>query len=336
MIEFEDLRVRHGDHEGLRGISGSAMAGSTIALLGPSGAGKTTLLDAIAGFIDVTHGSIRIGGRDVSRPGYTAPPESRNIGVVFQQNALWPHLSVLDNVAYPLLRAGHGRAQSAELARGHLASLDIASLADRPIATLSGGQQQRVGVARAIARSPSVFLLDEPTAHLDSPMRAEVLSVLRRAQLDSNAVAIIATHDPTEGLAFADHVIVLREGVVAQAGDPKHVYDHPNDYWTGRMTGPASFLSIDTAAGRAEVGGLEVEGDPRSDHLLVRPEWVRIGTGADVGIVTETWFRGSHTDVAIATHRGILVGRAPTEDRYRSGQTVTWSLAKAWAVPAQT
>ena len=217
------------------------------------------------------------------------PPERRDVGVVFQNYALWPHLSALDTVAYPRdagARAGRrpGRGQAI------LDRLRIAELADRRPAELSGGEQQRVGLARALARRPSVYLFDEPTAHLDTHVRGVFLEELVTRQRDSGAAAVYATHDAEEALGLADRVALLHEGRLLQVGTPQQVYDEPVDLFAARLTGPASVID-------APDGGAT---------LLVRPGWARLGGPLDAE-VRAVLFRGPHSDYLLDTP----LGRSP-------------------------
>ena len=203
--------------------------GETLALLGSSGSGKTTLLNTIAGFVAPLAGQVWLDGQLASGPGRLVPPERRRIGMVFQDHALWPHLSVLDTVAYPLRRAGAARAAARRAARAILEQISLSPLAGRRPGQLSGGEQQRVGLARALAGAPRIYLFDEPTAHLDASLRAQILEEVARRRAADGAAAIYATHDATEALAIADRVAVLHSGALAQAGPPAEVYAAPDD-----------------------------------------------------------------------------------------------------------
>ena len=194
--------------------------GETLALLGSSGSGKTTLLNAIAGFVAPLAGEIWLAGGLASTPGRCLPPERRRIGMVFQDHALWPNLSVLNTVAYPLRRAGAAKAAAREAAQAILAQMNLGPLAERHPGQLSGGEQQRVGLARALACEPALYLFDEPTAHLDASLRAAILDEVARRRAADGAAAIYATHDAAEALAIADRVAVLHSSRLAQAARP--------------------------------------------------------------------------------------------------------------------
>jgi len=316
-LEVRDLEVAYGGTPALRGVGLSVQPGEVLALLGPSGSGKSTLLHAVAGFLEPGAGTVALGGRTVSGTGRPVPPERRDVAVVFQNYALWPHLTALDMVAYPARRRGAGRAQARAEALEILGRLRIAHLADRKPAELSGGEQQRVGLARALARRPSVYLFDEPTAHLDTHVRAVFLEELVARQRDSGAAAIYATHDAEEALGLADRVALLREGRLLQIGTPQQVYDEPVDLFAARLTGPASLLD-------APDGGATV---------LVRPGWARLG-GPEKAEVRAVWFRGPHTDYLADTPRGELLLREPGAPRHPAGARVGWTLERGWPLPA--
>jgi ABC-type Fe3+/spermidine/putrescine transport system ATPase subunit len=324
VIEFRGVTVAYGRHEVLREATGSVAAGTTLTLLGPSGSGKTTLLNALAGFVGVVEGEVAIDGVVRSSPGRTDPPDSRNVGVAFQQIALWPHMTLLENVAFPLRQAGERRAACEQIARELLDRVGIGDLGDRFPSQVSGGQQQRAGVARAIARRPAVYLLDEPTAHLDAPLRSDIQRALRLEQRERGAAIVMATHDPSDGLAFADTVAVLREGRITRTDTPEAVYDDPGDEWTARMTGTISVLRVADPTDLLLIGGL-----PGPGSLLVRPEWVDVGEGAAVATVVDSWFRGDHVEAGLDTAWGSLTVRLPRPDRPAPGTNVRWRLRRS-------
>jgi iron(III) transport system ATP-binding protein len=315
-VEVRDLVVEYDEVPALRGVSLAVHAGEVLALLGPSGSGKSSLLHAVAGFLTPSGGEIRLDGGPVSGNGRTLPPERRDVAVVFQSYALWPHLSALDTVAYPARRRGVGRAQARREALAILDRLRIAHLAHRKPAELSGGEQQRVGLARALARHASVYLFDEPTAHLDTHVRGVFLEEMVARQRDSGAAALYATHDAEEALGLADRVALLRDGRLVQVGTPQQVYDEPVDLFAARLTGPASV--IDSPDG--------------SVRLLVRPGWARLG-GPLEGKLRAVWFRGPHSDHLVESPLGELLIREPGAPGHQVGTRVAWSLQRSWALP---
>jgi len=198
-----------------------------------------------------------------------------------------------------------------------LERLQVAHLAHRRPAELSGGEQQRVGLGRALARHASLYLFDEPTAHLDTHVRGVFLEELLTRRRESGAAALYATHDAEEALGVADRVAVLAAGQVVQVGTPEDVYHRPVDLWAARLTGPASVL-----AGPA-------------GPLLVRPEWARL-VGDRTARVEDVWFRGPHSDYLLETDQGRLLVRAPGPPRHRRGDATAWSLQESWALGAET
>jgi iron(III) transport system ATP-binding protein len=312
-VEVADLVVQYAGAMVLRGVSLRVQPGEVLALLGPSGSGKSTLLHTVAGFLAPSAGTVRLGGRTVAGNGRPLPPERRDLAVVFQNYALWPHLSALDTVAYPARRRGAGRAQARSEALAIMERLRIAHLADRRPAELSGGEQQRVGLARALARRPSVYLFDEPTAHLDTHVRGVFLEELLARRRDTGAAAVYATHDAEEALGLADRVALLRDGQLVQVGTPQQVYDEPVDLFAARLTGPASVIDAPDGSGT----------------LLVRPGWARLGGPVEAEL-RGVWFRGPHSDHLVRSPLGELLIREAGAPRHQVGARVGWTLVHGW------
>lgn len=338
------VSVDRGQVRAVRDVDFGLSKGESLALLGPSGSGKTTVMYAIAGFLDITAGEIEIEGATVSTPVRRLPPERRPVGLVFQNYALWPHLDAAETVAYPLRRSGTSRRDAAIEAARLLDLVGIGELGHRRPAELSGGQQQRVGLARALAREASVYLFDEPTAHLDASAKVSIQQEILRRRIETGAAAIYSTHDSAEALAIADRVAIIRDGAIVQTGTPREVYERPIDVWSARLTGPASILELDASGdgpGHVDIdlGGSRVRaqssnplGSRKRVEVIVRPEWVRLG-GPVGGRVEEVWFRGPHTDYVLHTKVGNLevrVGGAPALAR---GDSTGFEILRAW-VPA--
>jgi iron(III) transport system ATP-binding protein len=315
VLELRNLSITYGSTRVLDSLNLTVRGGEVIALLGPSGSGKSTLLNAVAGFRPINSGEILLAGRNVAAPGHTEPPERRDIAFVFQDYGLWPHLTAIDTVAYPLRRRGVRPAPARDQARAILERLGIGPLADRKPAQLSGGEQQRVGLARAMARDAALYLFDEPTAHLDAQVRDVFLAELAARRRESGTAAIYATHDAAEALGLADRVALLIGGRVIQKGSPQQLYAEPVSVEAARLTGPASLLN-DDAMGR----------------VLVRPDWVRFG-GDRTGVVVDVWFRGSYTDYVLRTSDGELLLRTPAPPAHRRGEELSWSLDRCWPLP---
>ena len=345
-LELRGVSVAYDGAEVVRDVSLHVAPSEGVAILGPSGSGKTTLLYTVAGFLEPMAGQVAIRGRVVAGGERSVPPEGRRVGVVFQHYALWPHLSALETVAYPLRRAGHSRTDAAAAARVLLDRLSIGHLADRRPAQLSGGEQQRVGLARALARAPDVYLLDEPTAHLDTVLKAALQDQLAGSRRDHAAGMLYATHDVAEAMAVADRVALLRDGSIVQVGSPVDVYAAPVDRWAAQLTGPASVLHGELIESRAEVAvvrigtqtvrvaGMEARPPAVPGGLLVRPDWARVGGGELSATVETVWYRGTHTDYRIRTDGGPLTIRDAGPPRLAPGDATVWELHRVWPLPA--
>jgi ABC-type Fe3+/spermidine/putrescine transport system ATPase subunit len=337
-LRASTVSVSYGGAPILQGVDVEAGPGEVLALLGPSGSGKTTLLFAVAGFVALESGTIEIAGTTVSGPGIHLPPERRDLAVVFQSYALWPHLSALETVAFPLRAAGErpeaARAEAARL----LEAVGIGGLAGRRPAELSGGQQQRVGLARALARRAGLYLFDEPTAHLDAPTRDAIQAEIATRRAESGTAAVYATHDAGEALAVADRVVLLRDGRIVQAGIPTLVYERPADRWAAEITGPVSILTVDVADGTAVVAGIPSKaGVPGAADgpaaVAVRPDWASPG-GDLPARVDAVWYRGPHSDVVLDTPAGRLSLRVAGRTGLRPGERAGWTLHRVWPIPA--
>ena len=260
-VELLGVTKRFGSLAAVDGIDLEVHPGEFLSLLGPSGCGKTTTLRLIAGFERPDEGEVRIGGSDVSR----VPPYRRNVNTVFQSYALFPHLSVLDNVSYGLKQRGLGRAERRGRATEMLELVRLAGLEGRKPRQLSGGQQQRVALARALVMRPRVLLLDEPLGALDLKVRKELQIELKRIQEEIGITFVYVTHDQEEALAMSDRVVVMNGGRIEQIGAPHEIYDTPATEWIAGFIGDTNFIRVD----RREVA--------------VRPEHLRVGT-SDVGV----------------------------------------------------
>ncbi|MGN9776653.1 ABC transporter ATP-binding protein [Micromonospora sp. H33] len=280
---------RYGAVTALAGVDLTVPSGLLTAVLGPSGCGKTTLLRCLAGFERLDGGEIRIDGTRVAGAGRHVPTHRRRIAVVPQEGALFPHLSVADNVAYGLDRAARRGDRVEEV----LTLVGLAGYGDRMPHQLSGGQQQRVAVARALAPRPSVVLLDEPFSALDAGLRAGLRHDVREALRADGATGVLVTHDQGEALSVADRVVVLRAGRVVQAGTPTTVYREPADEWVAGFVGDAVLLPavVEDGGARTALGVLPVAGKAAAGRVtvLVRPEQVRLATGP--GPITATVLR---------------------------------------------
>ncbi|MBB6097117.1 spermidine/putrescine transport system ATP-binding protein [Deinobacterium chartae] len=278
-----DLRGIRKDFDGqpaLRGIDLEIRRGEFFSLLGPSGCGKTTLLRILAGFEQADTGTVRIRGKDVSQ----LPPNRRNVNTVFQSYALFPHMSVEDNVAFGLRMRGVPRAQQLSRVRAALELVEIEPLRTRMPAELSGGQRQRVALARALVNEPEVLLLDEPLSALDARLRKSLQVQLMNLQQRLGITFIFVTHDQEEALVTSDRIAVMRAGRIEQIGPAHEVYENPRTSFVAEFLGSSNFLEATTAEGRrvrSPLGELELlEAPARSGELLltVRPEKIQLSS----------------------------------------------------------
>ncbi len=288
-LSVTDVHKSFGPAAVLRGVTLQVPDGGVTAILGPSGCGKTTLLRMVAGFLRPDAGAIWIGGEPVSGPSVHLPPEERRLGYLAQEGALFPHLSVADNIAF-----GLPRRQRRDTGRLHRL-LDLVSLepvvAKRFPHELSGGQQQRVALARTLAPEPRLVLLDEPFSALDASLRAETRSLVSAALAAAGVTTLLVTHDQAEALSFADQIAVMRSGVLAQVGDPRQVYDDPVDLPTAEFIGDTCTVPgiVAGSAASGPLGQLPVRypaGAQRFDGpalLMLRPEQLQISTAPAAG-----------------------------------------------------
>jgi putative spermidine/putrescine transport system ATP-binding protein len=239
-LEISDVSVLYGANRVLDRVSLNAAGGEFIALLGASGCGKTTLLRAICGFVPVAAGSIAVGGRDITR----LPPDKRNIAMVFQSYALWPHMTVAQNIGYGLRVRGVGRSEIARRIAELLAMLRLEGLGERKVAALSGGQRQRVALGRALAVDPQILLLDEPLSNLDARIREEVRHEIKTLQQTLGITTVHVTHDRQEAMVMADRIAILDAGRVAQIGTPEEIYHHPNSPFVASFMGASNMLPL--------------------------------------------------------------------------------------------
>jgi iron(III) transport system ATP-binding protein len=327
---------RYSGRAGVHGVDLTLVPGQVTALLGPSGSGKSTLLRLIAGLEAPDAGEIRLGTTVLSHLGGMVPPEHRGIGLMFQDHALFPHKTVLANVTFGLSHLP--RAEARDRAMTLLRSLRLEDRAKAWPATLSGGEQQRVALARALAREPAVLLMDEPFSGLDASLRAEVRDALTPALRAAGAAVLIVTHDAEDALAMADHLILLDQGKVLQAGTPEACYLRPVSLAAARMLGPVEALPARVAGEAVEtpLGGFpRPDGEATDWQLLVRPGDVRLADRGVAATVLARRFAGHTTALSVAIagpdgdHRLTVshTGPAPAE-----GQTVSLVLDAGHAV----
>lgn len=296
-LAIEDLHLRYGAVEVLKGIDAQFEEGSVVCLLGRSGSGKTTLLRSIAGLEEPSKGAIRIDGRPVydAAARINLPPERRDLGFVFQSYALWPHKTVFENVAYGLRLRGVSKADLAAKVQAALDGVGLGQLAGRYPSQLSGGQQQRVAIARALVYEPPVILLDEPLSNLDAKLREEARIWIRSLIKRLGITAVFVTHDQAEALAIADQVVLLDDGRLVQSGSPEDLYERPATLFASEFMGTNNTLTLALERRQGEqalvsLGGHRLMGTLREGAAsggaareakgVIRIEAVRIADGA--------------------------------------------------------
>jgi len=350
MISADGIaKLYSGGNGGVRGIDLDVKAGEFFTLLGPSGCGKTTTMRMIAGLVRPDAGDIALAGRPVSSAGagLFVPPAKRGIGMVFQSYAIWPHLSVAQNVAYPLRVRKMRKAAIRAKVMTALEMVDLAEMADRPSPLLSGGQQQRVALARALVAEPSVLLLDEPLSNLDAALRQRMRGWLKDLQRELGVTTLYVTHDQQEALAMSDRIAVMRDGRVVQAGDPLEVYLRPRNRFAAEFTGTTNLVECGIAGGAAPAGVAEVDagfgrpvrawaGDAvRGDKALlsIRPEAIELVADGNVsdqdvfaGQVVHRTLLGNVTEYVVRIGTQQLRVSAGTSDAPDLDATVTLRL----------
>jgi ABC-type Fe3+/spermidine/putrescine transport system ATPase subunit len=294
----EDLELRYGSHQALDRVSFAIAAGERLCLLGPSGCGKTTTLQIIAGFAVPDAGHVRVDRRDMAG----IPPEKRNIGIMFQNYALFPHLTVFDNVAFGLRMRGVKRAELQRRVRAALELVRLPHVIAKHPRQLSGGEQQRIAFARAVVIQPSLLLLDEPFSNLDARLRLEMRSELLNLLQTLNIATVMVTHDQEEAMAIADRIAVMRAGRIEQVGSASDIYDSPASLFVAQFVGESNVFDATVAACTAN--GVDVDtpglgrliakpqrglGVAQQVRVLIRPE--RIHLRADSDPVPEGWNR---------------------------------------------
>jgi putative spermidine/putrescine transport system ATP-binding protein len=324
--------------------------GELVTLLGPSGCGKTTLLRIVAGLAQPDQGQVGLAGRDITH----VPPHRRNVGVVFQSYALFPHLSVAGNVAFGLKVRGSERSKIETAVQRALSLVKLEHLGSRPISALSGGQQQRVALARAIAVEPDVLLFDEALSALDRKLREEMQIELRRLLQDLGVTAIFVTHDQEEALTMSDRVAIMNEGRIEQLADPRTLYTRPASLFALNFVGLSTRIAgtvvgsrdgtvdVETNVGRLSAMGNFVDG--ASVVVAARPEQLRpaadVGGNAVSGRIHSVVFQGSRTLVEVDAGRGErllaeLSGREAALPRVADEIRLAWPVAETFAFPAE-
>ncbi|NTJ62147.1 ABC transporter ATP-binding protein [Agrobacterium rhizogenes] len=315
-VVFENVRKTFGAFTAIPDLSLTIEPGTLVTLLGPSGCGKTTTLRMLAGLEHPSSGRILIGGKDVTM----LPANERDVSMVFQSYALFPHMTALDNVAYGLESSGMKRKAAREKAEDALSLVGLSGMGLRLPAELSGGQQQRVAVARALVVEPQVLLLDEPLSNLDARLRRRVRTDIRELQQRLGFTAVYVTHDQDEALAVSDRIIVMKDGGIAQQGAPRELYDAPASAFIADFMGEANVMPCDVVETDGDGVTIAIEGlrhrvSSRSAkrgpaQLAVRPNAItltpRTSSGLFNGQITHSAYLGDHVEYEVKTDRGSL------------------------------
>ncbi len=298
-LRIEDLYCKHQQQAVLSGVSLTVADNEILCLLGASGGGKTTLLRAIAGLMPVSQGTVWLQGRQVEGAGMSVPAEQRETGFIFQDYALFPHLTVAQNLAFALRPLRLSGEQQRQRIQEMLSLVALTSLAQRYPHELSGGQQQRVAIARALVCRPQLLLLDEPFSNIDAQVRWSLIREIRALLKSLNMAAVFVTHSKEEAFAFADRLALLEKGRVVQIGTPKQLYHQPASPYVAEFLGGGNLVRCDwLAAGHlaSALGEIRVESDPAAcpePLLFVRPQLLAVTPGGQ-GAVLEQQFLGSH------------------------------------------
>jgi iron(III) transport system ATP-binding protein len=339
-VEFEGVVKRYGVATAVAGITFTVETGTLVTLLGPSGCGKTTTLRMIAGLELPSEGRIVIAGRDVTTLGAT----QRDVSMVFQSYALFPHMNVLENVCYGLRRSGQSRDDAAKHAREGLLQVGLKDYEERQPSELSGGQQQRVAVARALVLKPSVLLFDEPLSNLDARLRRQMREEIRELQQRLGLTVVYVTHDQQEAMAVSDRIIVMNAGRIEQQGSPRDLYEKPGTPFLARFMGESNpargtVRRLDPTKVRVRLGDVEIDianaaardGDTT---VAIRPEAITVERPTDApagllaGTIAKASYLGTHMEYSIDTAAGTLFATCPRVERpLAAGDAVALRLA---------
>ncbi|EJN04170.1 ABC transporter ATP-binding protein [Phyllobacterium sp. YR531] len=325
-VVFSNVKKQFGTFTAIHDLSLDIQPGTLVTLLGPSGCGKTTTLRMLAGLEHPTAGRIMIGGKDVTM----LPANERDVSMVFQSYALFPHMSVLENVAYGLESSKMKKTEARERAEEGLNQVGLAGYGQRLPAELSGGQQQRVAVARALVLEPQVLLLDEPLSNLDARLRRRVRTEIRELQQRLGFTAVYVTHDQEEALAVSDRIIVMQDGVVAQQGSPRELYEAPVSSFIADFIGeanvvPCEVLQNEVGKATVRVGKLEHSVPARGNavpgpaKLAVRPNAITLQASENAafpGKIKFAAYLGDHVEYEVETDAGTLFVVDPAVDQH--------------------
>jgi iron(III) transport system ATP-binding protein len=323
-VVFEHVRKTFGAFTAIPDLSLAIEPGMLVTLLGPSGCGKTTTLRMLAGLEHPSSGRILIGGKDVTM----LPANERDVSMVFQSYALFPHMTALENVAYGLESTGVKRQEARQRAEDGLQLVGLAGMGKRLPAELSGGQQQRVAVARALVLEPQVLLLDEPLSNLDARLRRRVRTEIRELQQRLGFTAVYVTHDQEEALAVSDRIIIMKEGLIAQQGAPRELYERPTSAFIADFMGEANVMACEVIAVEGNDATISIEGlkhrvpghnvKTGPAQLAIRPNAItlspRLSSSSFNGQISHAAYLGDHVEYEVRTRTGTLFVVDPAVD----------------------
>ncbi len=354
-IAVRSLVKRFGEATALHGIGFEVPRGEIVSMLGPSGCGKTTTLRCIAGLETGDEGRIEIDGQVVSdfSRGRVVSPDRRGIGMVFQSYAIWPHMTVFQNVAYPLVARGVRRGEARGPVMESLSLVGMADFADRPATNLSGGQQQRVALARALVAKPRLLLLDEPLSNLDAKLRDQTRFEVRQIQQRLGVTALYVTHDQSEAMAISDRIIVMNLGRIEQIGSPLEIYQQPASPFVAAFVGSSNFLEVRGVAARdGHLVGVVGQGQavripavaaPKERVLVaLRPQFCTasaVGTPVPEGLnrltgtIRRTTYFGERSEAIVEVGGESLLVYLPLGSPLATGQTIQIAFAPEHCIP---
>jgi iron(III) transport system ATP-binding protein len=346
-LEIRALRKAYGSSTAVDRIDLAIEHGQLVCLLGPSGCGKTTTLRLVAGFAEPDGGEIVVGTRRLSAPGHVVPPERRNMSMIFQSYAIWPHMTVYDNVAYGLKLRRLSRSDIAQRVRAILEVVRLEALAERYPGELSGGQQQRVALARALVVEPETLLLDEPLSNLDAHLREEMRFEIRRLHEQYKITTVYVTHDQSEAMVIADRVAVMNRGLIEQLGTPEEIYERPRTEFVARFIGQTNLVSgmlqedqtVQFAGGTLRIDSSSGSAPGKTVTVSIRPHDIELtpssANGSNhtdnanrlPGRVVRAYYLGALRDYQVEVGTGIMLRvLAPTHVRIGPGEGVTLRL----------
>ncbi len=330
MLRVEGISHAYQEVVALRGVTLAVASGDILCLLGPSGCGKTTLLRIIAGLETGYEGALYFADEDIG----VLPAHQRGLGLMFQDFALFPHLSVAGNVAYGLKRRGYSRRQIAAKVAALLRQVGLEGLEKRDVATLSGGQKQRVALARSLAPSPRLLMLDEPLGALDAPLRDQLALELRAIIKAENLSAIYVTHDHREAYAVADRIAVMKQGRVQQQDSPRRLYHQPRTAFVARFLGLRNIFPLDDKPIIQQLAAAAQLGPSKTGQILIHPSGIQLGPGSGAkpalrfdARLQSAVFRGHHYDITVTLTAGLPLTFAVADIDAQPGAPVTVCIA---------